>query len=84
MRREFEKLGYTTNYLRTAWVIVFVCQTILIIMGAAGLNNDDFKKIMIIYILNEVFLVIMSKRIVIENCEINPLNDSLVGILFVR
>jgi len=38
MRREFEKLGYTTNYLRTAWVIVFVCQTILIIMGAAVID----------------------------------------------
>jgi len=35
MRGEFEKLGYTTNYLRIAWIVVFVCQTILLAMGIA-------------------------------------------------
>jgi len=59
MRKEFEKLGYTTNYLKIAWIIVFVCQTILIIMAAAGLNTDDFQSVMAIYILDEVFLLVM-------------------------
>jgi len=38
MRGEFEKLGFTTSYLRMAWIVVFICQTILLIMGAAVIN----------------------------------------------
>lgn len=59
MRKEFQKLGYTTNYLKLAWVIMFLCHTTLIIMGAAGLNTDDFSKIMVIYSLNDFFLLVM-------------------------
>jgi hypothetical protein len=35
MRKEFEKLGYTTKYLKAAWIIMFVCHATLLIMGAA-------------------------------------------------
>jgi hypothetical protein len=35
MRHEYKNLGYTTTYLRSAWLTMLLCQSVLLIMGIA-------------------------------------------------
>lgn len=59
MRKEFEKLGFTSKYLKIAWGVMAICELVVLIMGAVGLNTDDFSYIWPVYAASEVSLVVL-------------------------